>query len=601
MNCRNCGARVEPDDLVCGNCGHVIDSAPQLAPKNSMTLPKPIKPRRPLSPTGILIIIFSCGMFTLIAASILGGVATGLQDRETDRQAKADQYYHAGVTHFATGQLQLAEVDFLYVLKLDPNYPGASGQLSQVQTRLTVVPTPTAAVSQTKVIDQLFQTGQSAYQTKNWARAIDVLSQVRAIDPKYQTDKVNSLLYQAALTYGLELLKTDRLEEGVAYLDQAAYIQPLPNDSALNSQYAKMYLTARGYWNVDWQKAIDRFSELYAIGPGYKDTFTRLVEAHINYGDQLSQSLDFCTARQNYEAANQLRPDPNLQPKIVDTQQKCLTATPSISGTLTAGNVDGTPGASQTLSGLFTGRLAFPMSDASGSRIFAASAGSPSIYIAAVGDQPELQRNGSNMVYRLTGVGINLVNLAIGSIETIAPPGASSPTFSPDGTRVIYSLHGRLYVVGAHGGAPVDLGAGTTPVWGPTDLLAFSGCDGSGCGIMLRNPDQSNPPTRLTGSPQDIPTSWSPDGANISYFSNVTGAYNLFFVNTFGGVQQVTIGSSNSIAGAWGPDGAHIAFLSDRDGAWSVYIARFDGTEAQKIINAPQSSDWINARLSWMP
>ncbi len=601
MNCRNCGARVEPDDLVCGNCGTVIDSAPQLAPKTAMTPPRPIRPRRRLSPTASLILVFACGMFTLIAASIVGGVATGLQDREIDRQAKADQYYHAGVANFATGQLQLAEVDFQYVLKLYPNYPGASEQLSQVETRLTVVPTPTAAVSQTKVIDQLFQTGQSAYQAKDWAKAIDVLSQVRMIDSAYQADKVNSMLYQAALTYGLELLKTDRLEEGVAYLDQAAYIQPLPNDAALNSQYAKMYLTARGYWNVDWQKAIDQFSQLYAIGPGYKDTFTRLVEAHINYGDQLSQTLDFCTARQNYEAANQLQPDPNLPPKIADTQQKCLTATPSISGTLTVSNTAGTLGAPQTLAGLFAGRLAFQTYDANGSRILAASAGNPAIYVAAVGDQPELQRSGSNLVYRLSGVGINVVNLATGNNVTIAPPGASSPTLSPDSTRVIYSLQGQLYVVAAHGGTPIDLGAGTTPVWGPTDLLAFSGCDGSGCGIMLRNPDQTNPPTRLTGSPQDIPTSWSPDGANISYFSNVTGAYNLFFVNTAGGVQQVTNGSSNSIAGAWGPDGAHIAFLSDRDGTWSIYIARFDGKEAKKIIDAPQNSDWINARLSWMP
>ncbi len=601
MNCRECGARVEPGDLVCGNCGTIIDSAPQLAPKKSMGLPKPIKPRRRLSPTAILILIFSCGMFALIAASIVGGLATGLQDREIDRQAKADQYYHEGVTNFAIGQLQLAEVDFQYVLKLDPNYPGASEQLSQVRTRLTLVPTPTAAVSQTKVIDQLFQTGLRAYQAKDWAKAIDVLSQVRAIDSKYQTEKVNSMLYQAAMTYGLELLKHDRLEEGIAYLDQAAYIQDLPNDAALQSQYARMYLTARGYWNVDWQRAIERFSELYAIGPGYQDTFTRLVEAHIHYGDQLDQAGNFCAARQNYEAANKLRPNPTLQPKIEDAQQKCLTATPSISGTLTVGESGGTPGAPQTLSGLFTGRLAFPIYDANGSRIFAASAGNPSIYVAAVGDQPELQRNGSNMVYRLSGVGINSVNLATGGLETIAPPGASSPTISPDGGRVIYSLAGRLYVVDAHGGTPIDLGAGTTPVWGPTGLLAFSGCDGGGCGIMLRNPDQSNPPARLTGSPQDIPTSWSPDGANISYFSNVTGAYNLFFVNTAGGVQQVTNGSSSNIAGAWGPDGAHIAFLSDRDGTWSIYIARFDGAEAQKVTAAPQSSDWINARLSWMP
>ena len=151
-------------------------------------------------------------------------------------------------------------------------------------------------------------------------------------------------------------------------------------------------------------------------------------------------------------------------------------------------------------------------------------------------------------------------------------------------------------------GAPIDLGAGAYPVWGPKGSLAYSGCDAAGtCGIMLRNPDSTEPPTRLTASAQDIPTSWSPDGVNISYFSNVTGAYNLFFVNTAGGVQQVTNTPGNDIAGAWGPDGAHIAFLSDRDGSWAVYIAKFDGSEAQKIAVAPQGSDWVNQRLSWMP
>ena len=75
----------------------------------------------------------------------------------------------------------------------------------------------------------------------------------------------------------------------------------------------------------------------------------------------------------------------------------------------------------------------------------------------------------------------------------------------------------------------------------------------------------------------------------------------MFFVNTAGGVQQVTNGQGNNVAGAWGPDGAHIAFLSDRAGTWAVYIARFDGQEAQQIITAPQSSDWANTRLTWMP
>ena len=178
MNCRNCGARVEPNELVCGNCGTVVDVSPRIAPIAYNTQPHPaaIKLRRRLSSTAILILLFACGMITLIAASIVGGITTGLQDREIDRQVETDKYYHEGLTNFASGQLELAEADFQYVLKLNPNYPGASEQLLQVRTRLTVQPTPTVAVSSTKVIDQLFQTGQSSYQAKDWAKAIEVLT-----------------------------------------------------------------------------------------------------------------------------------------------------------------------------------------------------------------------------------------------------------------------------------------------------------------------------------------------------------------------------------------------------------------------------------------
>jgi Tol biopolymer transport system component len=593
MNCRECGAHLSPDDLVCGNCGALVESVAQpivSQPVGSNFVP----PRkRRISSTTVLLIIFSVGMLGLIVASAIGGVVVGLQDREGNRQAEADKYYQEGLTNFATGKLELARADFEYVLRLEPSYPGASEQLSQVQARLTVQPTPTSP-SMTKAIDQLFQTGQDAYDKKDWANAVEALSQVRSIDPTYEKDKVAQMIYTAALTYGQAMLQADRLEEGVAYLDQAAYVKPLPAEAALASQYAKMYLTARGYWNANWGKAIERFKELYAIAPNYKDVFTRLVEAYINYGDESVSASDYCTAQQQYEAALQLRPDSSLQTRLDSAKQNCLVATP--------GAVTGT---AQSLVGLFAGRLAYPALDQASStyRIDTASAGNPTIFTAAIGDQPEWQRTGSLLAYRVAGVGINVLNLATGNSVSVAPAGAAYPTLSTDGTRLIYSLDGTLYIANVDGsGTPISLGAGTTPVWGPNGLLAYSGCDAGGtCGIMIRNPDQANPPTRLTASSQDIPTSWSPDGNNISYFSNVTGEYDLFFVNTAGGVQQVTKGSSNDIAGAWGPDGAHIAFLSDRDGSWGIYIAKFDGSDAHKIVDAPQDSNLINKRLSWMP
>ncbi|MBP7687617.1 MAG: PD40 domain-containing protein [Thermoflexales bacterium] len=586
MTCRECGAHVAASDFVCGNCGAVLDQ--------SSTAPQPVLPPSPpasparrtarrISSTTLLIVLFSCGLISLIVASAVGGVVIGLQDRETDRQAEADRYYQEGLANFASGKLELAKADFEYVLRLDPAYPGAQEQIAQVTDRLTVKPTPTSAAL-TSAIDQLYETGLTAYQAQKWATAIDALAQVRSIDPAYQAAQVSQYLFDASVTYGLELIEADRLEEAIAYLDQAAYIRPLPAAAALQAQYAKLYLTARGYWNVNWERAIERFTELYAFAPGYKDTFARLVGSYVEYGNERVRAGDSCTAQKQYEEAIKLSPGAALQAKLDQATQVCLTATPApISGT------------AQSLAGLFTGRIAYPVADTNGQRIDAASAGNPIVYTAAYGDQPEFERAGSQVAYRTGG------GLYIGS-RNVAPAGAAWPTLSPDGQRLIHALQGRLYLVNLSGGDPVDLGAGSAPTWGPNGLLAYAGCDSGGtCGIMFRDPDKTDPPVRLTGSANDVPSSWSPDGFNISYYSNVNGDYDLFFCNTAGGVQQVTSGPGNDVAGAWGPDGAHVAFLSDRDGTWSVYIAKYDGTELTKIAIAPQGGNWATQRVSWLP
>jgi tetratricopeptide (TPR) repeat protein len=587
MNCRHCGAHLAPDDLVCGNCGNIVDSTPPAPTVAVRSIPRPSPARaRRISATTLVILAFACGFVGLIAAAGLGGVYAGLQDRKTDEQAQADKFYQEGLANRTAGKLQLAKADFEYALKINPNYPGAREQIAQITELLTVKPTPTSAVK-VNVTEQLYQAGVDAYNQKNWRKAIEVLTQVRSIDPTYKKDQTAQMIYQAALTYGQQLLQADRLEEAIAYLDQAAYLKPLPADVETQVQYARMYITARDYWNVDWEKAIESFGELYKIGPGYRDTFTRYVEAYIQYGDERTRAGDPCTAEKQYEAALRLRPTADLQTKADTARQACLTAPPSITGT------------NQTLAGLYMGRIAYPVFDDSGSRILAANAGDHKLYTAALGDQPEWQRNGGKMAYRVSGTGAYVIDN--GNNITIAPAGAEFPTFSPDGSRVIYSLQGQLYMVNVNGtGSPIELGAGSAPAWGPKGLLAYSGCDGGSCGIMVRNPDTADPPKRLTGSPNDIPTSWSPDGFNISYYSNVSGNYDLFFVNTAGGVQQVTKNAGNNVGGGWGPDGSHIAFLSDRDGTWSLYIAKYDGTEATKIAIAPQGN-WQQQRVSWVP
>jgi tetratricopeptide (TPR) repeat protein len=470
MNCRHCGARLAPDDLVCGICGNIVDTTPPTPTVATKPVPRTSPARaRGVSATTLLILAFACGFLGLITAAGLGGVYAGLQDRKADEQTQADKFYQEGLANRTAGKVQLAKADFEYVLKINPNYPGAREQLTQIVDLLTVKPTPTSVI-QVNVTQQVYQTGVDAYNQTNWQKAIDILSQVRVLDPSYEKDRIAQMIYQAALTYGLGLLKEDRLEEAIAYLDQAAYLKPLPADAEAEAQYARMYITARDYWNVNWEKAIESFGELYKIGPAYRDTFARYVEAYIQYGDERTRAGDPCAAQQHYEEALKLRPAADLQTKADAAKEACLTAPPSITGT------------NQTLAGLFAGRIAYPVFDESGLRILAASAGDQKLYTAAIGDQPEWQRSGGKLAYRVSGSSVNVIE--DGSNIVVAPAGAELPTFSPDGSRVIYSLQGQLYLANADGsGSPIGLGAGSAPTWGPNGLLAYSGCDGGGCGI----------------------------------------------------------------------------------------------------------------------
>ncbi len=109
MNCRQCGAHLAPDDLVCGTCGTLAEAAlPAASTVAVKRTPLPAKTRR-LSATTLLILVFACGFIGLIATAIAGGVAVGLQDRKADEQARIDQFYQEGLGQSGGGQTAVGE------------------------------------------------------------------------------------------------------------------------------------------------------------------------------------------------------------------------------------------------------------------------------------------------------------------------------------------------------------------------------------------------------------------------------------------------------------------------------------------------------------
>ncbi len=218
----------------------------------------PARRRRGLSPTAVLVTAFALVVMGMVAVSTAVGFYAGMQDRELQAQRTLAEHYQRGMDHLMAQEYELAAAEFEYLLQLQPDYPGAREKLAETRRRLTVIPTPTTSVSFTFAVGELYKQALQTYQAQDWPLAVEQLRQVRAIDAGYETAAVEEMLFTAAFTCGQQLLNSDRLEEGLYYLDLAAELRPLSQEVIYQRQLAALYLTARGYWGVDWAKAIAR-------------------------------------------------------------------------------------------------------------------------------------------------------------------------------------------------------------------------------------------------------------------------------------------------------------------------------------------------------
>jgi dipeptidyl aminopeptidase/acylaminoacyl peptidase len=85
--------------------------------------------------------------------------------------------------------------------------------------------------------------------------------------------------------------------------------------------------------------------------------------------------------------------------------------------------------------------------------------------------------------------------------------------------------------------------------------------------------------------------SWSPDGKEIAFTTDISGRSNLWKVNANGG-WPIQLGQSDErqYGEAWSPDGKWIVFQQDSGGneLWDVFAIPSDGGEAINLSNTPE-------------
>ncbi len=560
-----------------------------------------------------------CVFFGSIGGAAFLGYRHGERDWQISsaltQEAMLSEQYGLAVQDMNAERYELAIERLNWILERDPFYPGAAELLTDAIRLANATPTPTPTITPTVIVtptpvqanadpDELLAQAEELYAAENWLGVIEVLEALIGIDPAYQTDHVEQMLFEALVAQGRAYLAGGELEAGIQMIDRANIYRQVGADVLAERNLAEQYLDAIRTWGVDWDRTIERLEELYQAAPGYLDVGTRLFNAHVAYGDSLMARTDYCPALQQYTQALHIMGSDEVEGKRAQAAEGCRNATPtpipSVSGIYEGPvSVPGFPG----------GRLAYEVVNPDIGVYCIMVLDGASVSIVDTGRlNPSWRRDGGGIVYSGDPI-------ADGAIYGTAPDGSwitivsgeeganLFPSYSPDGTRIAFARREAggttgIWIAPANGGAAYRLAGGKSPIWGPTGFIAYN--DGSG--IVLDNPDDGPGGARVTTGPEDFPHSWSPDGQWVAFTSPADGDWDVYKVSIAGEIVQLTNFPYNEGAPAWSPDGSTIAFISNQSGDWAIYLVGSEGGDPWRIVDlGARNPYWPNNRMSWGP
>ena len=161
------------------------------------------------------------------------------------------------------------------------------------------------------------------------------------------------------------------------------------------------------------------------------------------------------------------------------------------------------------------------------------------------------------------------------------PDGDWSPSWSPDGKRIVFSSRRHGHFIGK---------AGITEE------------------IYVMDADGKNQERLTENRRNDLSPSWSPDGERIAFASDGKGNFEnfeIYVMDADGGNQQrLTNNPAYDWSPSWSPDGERIAFASEMDGNFEIYVIDADGGNQQNLTNNPHfdaSPAWFVPAFSVAP
>jgi hypothetical protein len=347
----------QPEDPAAAQADDLTSTQPSELSGTPASAPSDTQPRKKMrfAPS-----VFWISVLILVAALLLGGASgygTGIAWRESAQatltgKTLGDQFTLAQ-QDFANGNYDVVRQRLEYILKEDPNYPGAASMLTKVIVELAITPTltltPTPSITPTPDLrnqEAIYAQVQQGMQAKDWTSVLGSLDALRKSDPNYKTAQVDSMYYSALRNRGVDQIlgngpyaQTTNLEGGIYDLTLAERFGPLDSTAAGLRNFAREYITGASFWDLDWAQARDYFAQVYQQTPNLRDSSNltatmRYSQALLKYGDQLasaSRLKDRCPALAQWEQANTVIPlDATYAQKFADLNLLCNppTATP---------------------------------------------------------------------------------------------------------------------------------------------------------------------------------------------------------------------------------------------------------------------------------
>lgn len=251
------------------------------------------------------------------------------------------------------------------------------------------------------------------------------------------------------------------------------------------------------------------------------------------------------------------------------------------------------------------GRIAFAVYDGQYHLYIADTDGSNRMLLTELASNPSYSPDGSQLLYASwvsDARGIHRIQANGTTDRQISLRVEDSlPSWSPDGGRYVYSTRAgigaditkRAYTIRIADPTakatqdPPPFVVGQYPVWGPDDRIVFRDCGfpTDTCGLAVINSDGSGKKSLVPTMNATAPA-WSLDSKLVVYTSDYGGNWDIYVVNSSGGSPaRLTTDPAEDGLPTFSPDGKQIAFLSHREGVWAVWAMGIDGSKQHKLFD----------------